>query len=164
MEQQGAYEARFYALAVCVLILDQASKWWVVANMRLGEVIALASFMNLRHAENRGAAFSFLADAGGWQRLFLSAVAGLICAWIVWALRRRPPAWEAGALSLVLGGALGNLADRILRGHVVDFLDFHWAVHHFPTFNIADIGIVAGVAMLLVYGVSSHANSTRPQS
>ena len=156
--------AKFYALAVCVLMLDQASKGWVVANMRLGEVMALASFMNLRHAENRGAAFSFLADAGGWQRLFLSAVAGLICAWIVWALRRRPPAWEAGALSLVLGGALGNLADRILRGHVVDFLDFHWAGHHFPTFNIADIGIVAGVAMLLVYGVSSHANTTRPQS
>lgn len=154
---------RSYVLAICVLFLDQASKWLVVTNMRVGEVIGLASFMNL-HAENRGAAFSFLADAGGWQRAFLSVVAGLICAWIVWSLRRGPPAWEADALSLVLGGALGNLADRILRGHVVDFLDFHWAGHHWPTFNIADIGIVAGVAVLLLYGISSHGSTSRSRS
>lgn len=155
---------RFYALAFCVLLLDHASKWLVVANMRVGEVIVLGGFMNLRHSENRGAAFSFLADAGGWQRLFLSGVAVLICAWIAWALRQRPPAREAAALSLVLGGALGNLADRILRGHVVDFLDFHWAGHHWPTFNIADIGIVVGVAVLLLHGFSSLATTSSSKS
>lgn len=155
---------QFYVLAICVLSLDQACKWLVAANMRIGEVIVLAGFMNLRHSENRGAAFSFLAGAGGWQRPFLSAIAVLICAWIVWALRQRPPGREAAALSLVLGGALGNLADRILRGHVVDFFDFHWAGHHWPTFNIADIGIVVGVAVLLLHGFSSHATTSSPKS
>lgn len=152
---------RFYALAVCILLLDQATKWLVVSYMRLGEVLPLTGFMSLRHAENRGAAFSFLADAAGWQRLFLSAVAALICAWIVWVLRRRPPALEAVALSLVLGGALGNLVDRVLRGHVVDFLDFHWAAHHWPTFNVADITIVGGVAVLLLRASGSHTSTRR---
>lgn len=150
---------RFYALAVWILLLDQATKWLVVSNMFVGEVIPLTRVMNLRHAENRGAAFSFLAEAGGWQRLFLSAVAGVICAWIVWALRRRPPIWEAVGLSMVLGGALGNLSDRMLRGHVVDFLDFHWGAHHWPTFNLADIGIVSGVAALLLYAIGSRGSA-----
>ena len=147
---------RFYALAISVGLLDQLSKWLVVTHMRLGEVIELAAFINLRHSENRGAAFSFLADASGWQRLFLSTVAAAISIWIVFVLRRGPPALEALALSLVLGGALGNLADRLFRGHVVDMLDFHWAGYHWPTFNVADIGIVLGVAILLLHSIRTR--------
>lgn len=147
---------RFYALAILFSLLDQFTKWLVVAHMRVGEVIELATFINLRHSENRGAAFSFLADASGWQRFFLIAVALAISIWIVLAICRRPPALEALALSLVLGGALGNLSDRLFRGHVVDMLDFHWASYHWPTFNVADIGIVLGVAILLIHSRRSR--------
>lgn len=147
---------KYYALALVTLFVDQFSKWLVATNLRVGDVIVVGAYFNLRHSENRGAAFSFLADAGGWQRFVLSGIALAICGWIAWALRRQPPALEALGLSLVLGGALGNVIDRIRLGHVVDFLDLHWAGHHWPTFNVADIGIVAGVAGLIVHGMTSR--------
>ena len=143
----------WYGLAIAAALLDQLSKLIVVRMMPYGEVIPLTGFFNLVHARNPGAAFSFLADAGGWQRYFLSGVALLISAWLVVMLWRRPPRHEAGALALILGGALGNLADRAHRGFVVDYLDFHWSGRHWPAFNLADVWITSGVALLLLGGL-----------
>ena len=153
---------RYYALAFFILFGDQLSKSLVATHLRVGEVIELGTYVNLRHSENRGAAFSFLADAGGWQRFVLSGIALMICGWIAWLLRRRLPTMEAVGLSLVLGGALGNLVDRVRLGHVVDFIDLHWAGHHWPTFNVADIGIVAGVAGLVVHGAAFGGRARGP--
>ena len=145
--------APWYALAIAAALLDQTSKLIVVRTMPYGEVIPFTGFFNLVHARNPGAAFSFLADAGGWQRPFLIGVTLLITAWLVVMLWRRLPRYEAISLSLVLGGALGNLVDRVNRGFVVDFLDFHWSGRHWPAFNLADVWIVSGVALLLLVGL-----------
>lgn len=143
----------WYGLALATAALDQVSKLIVVRTLPYGEVIPLTGFFNLVHARNPGAAFSFLADAGGWQKYFLIGVAVLISAWLVTMLWRRPPAREAVPLALILGGALGNVADRINRGFVVDYLDFHWSGWHWPAFNLADVWITSGVALLLVAGL-----------
>lgn len=140
---------RWYLLACTAALLDQAGKMAVVRYMAFGDSIAITEFFNLVHARNTGAAFSFLADAGGWQRYFLTAMALAISAWIVFMLRRRPPAAEAMGLALVLGGALGNVVDRVTRGFVVDYLDFHWNGAHWPAFNLADTFITTGVGLLL---------------
>lgn len=148
-DSRGAW----YGLAIAAALLDQLSKLLVVRTMPYGEVIPLTGFFNLVHARNPGAAFSFLADAGGWQRYFLIVVTVLISAWLVVMLWRRPPRHEALSLALILGGALGNLADRVNRGFVVDYLDFHWGTRHWPAFNLADVWITSGVALLLLAGV-----------
>lgn len=147
---RAANRAVWYGLAVAAALLDQLSKLIVVRMMPYGEVIPFTGFFNLVHARNPGAAFSFLADAGGWQRYFLIGVALLISAWLVVMLWRGPPRHEAVSLALILGGALGNLADRANRGFVVDYLDFHWSGRHWPAFNLADVWITSGVVMLLL--------------
>lgn len=138
-------------IALIVLILDLASKFWVESVLRFGEVIPVTSFFNLVLTYNPGAAFSFLSDQPGWQRWFLSgiaAIASLVIAYMLYKYRHeRLFCWS---LSLVLGGALGNLYDRITLGHVVDFLDFYIGNYHWPAFNIADSAICIG-AVLLVY-------------
>ena len=141
---------RWYSIAFAAMLLDQTSKLAVEFFMPLGASIPITGFFNFVHVRNPGAAFSFLAQAGGWQRYFLTIVALAISAWIVWMLRRRLPAIEAAGLSLVLGGALGNVLDRIGRAHVVDYLDFHWQETHWPAFNFADVCITTGVALLLL--------------
>ena len=105
-------------------------------------------------AHNYGAAFSFLSDAGGWQRYGFSILAAGVSAVIaVWLARQPTDRWfESLALALILGGALGNLYDRVTLGYVVDFLDFHWSGHHFPAFNVADSGISVGAVMLIIDG------------
>ena len=142
---------KWLALSVLVIVLDQWSKHAVEAVFSYGEFREVFPFFNLRLAYNTGAAFSFLADAGGWQRWFFVAVGVLATILILgWLLSLRGNRVLACGLSLVLGGALGNLYDRVVYGHVVDFLDFHWAGSHFPAFNIADSAITAGAVLLIV--------------
>lgn len=138
-----------YALALAVLLADAVTKYAVHTFTPLGWSLPVAPFFNLVHARNPGAAFSFLADAGGWQRLFFIAVALAASVWLAALLRKPLPRLEQLGYSLLLGGALGNGLDRAVRGYVVDFLDFYAGRWHWPAFNIADIGIVCGVVLML---------------
>lgn len=153
---------KWYLIAITAAAFDQTTKLAVLHLMPLGDSIPITGFFNFVHARNTGAAFSFLANAGGWQRYFLAATALAISAWIAVMLRRRLPTAEARAFALILGGALGNVADRIAKGHVVDFLDFHWNGMHWPAFNFADVCITAGVT-LLITGVGRSSSNTEQQ-
>lgn len=151
-ENQATGMLKWLWLSAVVFVLDQLTKWLAVETFRLGERMEIFPFFNLTMAHNYGAAFSFLADHGGWQRWFFTAIAaGVSAALIIW-LKKLPKTdwWIAVALALILGGALGNLYDRVLLGYVVDFLDFHWQGSHFPAFNIADSGITVGAAMMII--------------
>ncbi|MDP6197618.1 MAG: signal peptidase II [Porticoccaceae bacterium] len=141
----------WFALAASVLLLDQYSKLWIVERFSYGDIESLSGFFNLVRVHNYGAAFSFLSDAGGWQRWAFSLLAAVISIVLVVWIARLPTQskMEGLALALILGGALGNLYDRLTLGYVVDFLDFHWSGMHFPAFNIADAGISVGAAVLI---------------
>lgn len=139
-------------IAAIVVLFDQLSKITITKTFQLGEEKVITSFFNLVLAYNKGAAFSFLQNSGGWQRYFFTAIALGAAAWIIVLLKKhgsqRMFSW---ALSLILGGAIGNVIDRILYGHVVDFLDFHWSgFGHFPAFNIADSAICIGAALFIL--------------
>ena len=138
-------------LSVLVLVLDQASKLVVAAQMDLYQSIPITPFFSLTHVHNTGAAFSFLSQAGGWQRWFFAALAMAVS--IVLGLwLKRLKAYEtllAVALALILGGAVGNLIDRLAYGYVIDFLDFYYRDWHWPAFNVADSAICIGVALML---------------
>lgn len=137
-------------LALVVLVLDFVTKRWVESELFHGEQIPVTSFFNLVLTYNAGAAFSFLSDAAGWQRWFFSAIAGGASVLIIYLLRKHETdKLFCIALSLILGGAAGNLWDRITLGHVVDFLDFYIGNYHWPAFNVADSAIFVG-AMLLI--------------
>jgi signal peptidase II len=137
--------------STAVIALDLLTKQWVVHAFSYGDSLPLTSFFNLVRAHNSGAAFSFLAGAGGWQRLFFISVASIASAVIIYLLRKhhRETLFSL-ALSLVLGGALGNLIDRIRWGYVVDFLDFFYGTYHWPAFNVADMAITGGVMLLIL--------------
>ena len=155
----------WYLLALVVIILDQITKAWAVADLQLYQRVEVTSFLNLTLAYNPGAAFSFLADAGGWQRWFFTALsAGVSVALVIWLSKlTRAERLLAIALGLVLGGAVGNLYDRIVLGQVVDFLDFHWQGSHFPAFNIADSAISIGAVLLVwetLFGSGRHKEGT----
>ncbi|SOD40394.1 signal peptidase II [Nitrosovibrio sp. Nv4] len=138
-------------VALVVLVLDLVSKRWVEAELFNGEQIPLTNFFNLVLAYNAGAAFSFLSDASGWQRWFFSLIAAGASVLIVYLLRKHAAdRLFCIALSLILGGALGNLWDRITMGHVVDFLDFHAGGYHWPAFNVADSAIFLGAMLMVV--------------
>jgi signal peptidase II len=146
------------ALAVLLALADQASKSAVSSGLHLGEVREMTSFFNLVLAHNRGAAFSFLSDAGGWQRLLFIAIAALATAVIVaMLLRHSGEGLFCAGLALILGGALGNLWDRIALGYVVDFLDFHAFGWHFWAFNLADSAITVGAGLLILDSLRSAA-------
>ncbi len=137
--------------ALVVLVLDQITKLLIINTYQWGESTAYTGFFNLVRAHNHGAAFSFLAGAGGWQRWFFTALGVGAAVFIVWMLRSHPgQKLFAFALSSILGGALGNVLDRVMYGYVIDYLDFHWANWHFPAFNVADCGITLG-AMALIF-------------
>lgn len=138
------------ALGAVVIVLDQLTKQWVSQSLAFGEMIAVMPSFNLVLAHNAGAAFSFLAGAGGWQRGFFIGIAVVAATVIVLLLRRhhREKLFSL-ALALILGGALGNLIDRILLGHVVDFLDFYVQGYHWPAFNVADMAITGGAGLLI---------------
>lgn len=142
---------RWLAVSALVIVSDQLSKLWIIGHFAFGERLAILSVFDLILVYNTGAAFSFLHDAGGMQRWFFSFVAIAASVWMGWLLRRHATeTLFALALSLILGGALGNLIDRLAYGHVVDFLLFHWNEHHFPAFNIADSAITVGAALLIL--------------
>ena len=139
-------------LSALVVLLDQVTKLLAELYLEPYPPLELLPFFDLRLAYNTGAAFSFLADAGGWQRLFFIVLTTVVLVVLLRWLWRLPATQKVVAigLSLVIGGAIGNLIDRIATGAVVDFLDFHYAGWHWPAFNIADSAIVVGVALLLV--------------
>jgi len=142
--------SRWLLVRFGVIVLDRLTKLWVAAVFQLGDKLAVAPSFNLVLAYNTGAAFSLLADAGGWQRLFFSAVAVVASAVIVHLLRRHPgqPLFSL-ALSLILGGALGNLIDRVAYGHVIDFIQVYCRDWYWPAFNVADSAITVGAVLLV---------------
>jgi signal peptidase II len=138
-------------LAATVLVIDQLTKYAIEHAFEYGDVRPILPFFNLVLTYNKGAAFSFLANAGGWQHLFLTGVGLVASVFIVWLLARHgAQKLFALALALILGGAIGNVVDRLAYGHVIDFLDFHWGGWHFPAFNVADSAIVTGAALLVL--------------
>jgi signal peptidase II len=152
--------ARWLALATFVVLLDQASKAWVLGSFRLMESQSVTSFFNLVLVYNSGAAFSFLAGAGGWQKWFFVVLALGISAWLLTMLRHH--AQERllpTSLSLILGGAIGNVIDRLRFDAVADFLQFHYAGWYFPAFNLADSAITLGVALMLLHQFRYGADS-----
>ncbi len=141
---------KWLGLALAVIVADHLTKWWVSANLDYQEFIPVLPFFSLVRVHNTGAAFSFLADAGGWQRWFFIAV-GIVATVIIVRLLKRhaTEARLAFSLALVLGGALGNVIDRVVLGHVVDFLYFHYKSFAWPAFNVADSAITVGAALLI---------------
>ena len=138
-------------IAALIVVLDQFTKVLVLGSFRYGEGVPLTSFFNLVRVHNLGAAFSFLSDAGGWQRWFFTGL-GIVAALVmVWMLRSHAgQRLFCSAISFILGGAIGNVIDRLLHGYVVDFLGFHWAGWHFPAFNVADCAITVGAGLLIL--------------
>jgi len=143
--------APWLGIAVAVVVIDQLTKAMIVAAMQLGEARMVTPFFDIVRAHNRGAAFSFLNDASGWQRWFFVGLGVAAAGFIVWMLRRHGGQRMFGwALALILGGALGNVIDRLVHGHVIDFLQVHWRSHYFPSFNAADSAITIGAALLIL--------------
>ena len=146
------------AWAVVLLVADQITKTLILDNYRLGDSTVITSFFNIVRAHNTGAAFSFLADAGGWQRWLFTGIGAVATVFIVWQLRAHPgQKLFCFSLASILGGAVGNVVDRLMHGYVVDFLDFHWdflsgIFHggHFPAFNLADMAISVGAVCLIL--------------
>ncbi|MGI1678810.1 MAG: signal peptidase II [Cellvibrionaceae bacterium] len=145
----------WFAIAIVVIVIDQVTKVWAESVLIDGNVIVVTSFFKFQLAYNTGAAFSFLGDAGGWQRWLFAVIAFVVSIGIaIWIKKLATSAktdryWELLALSLILGGAIGNLYDRVLLGHVIDFIVWHYEQHYWPTFNIADSAICAGAALLV---------------
>lgn len=140
----------FLGFSALIALADQLIKWLVQQSMAYGQSVEITPFFNWVHVWNKGAAFSLFADGGGWQRYFFIAIAVVVSAVLVKLIRDSHKRTEALAYSMVLGGAFGNVIDRVFRGYVVDYLDFHWQSRHWPAFNLADVFIVLGVAMILV--------------
>ena len=146
------------ALALLLTLLDQLTKVLILGAFEHGQATPMTSFFNLVRVHNSGAAFSFLADASGWQRWFFTAIGVAATIFIVWMLRSHPgQKLFAFALSCILGGAVGNVIDRLIHGYVVDWLDFHFDFlsplfrgGHFPSFNIADVAITIGAIALIL--------------
>jgi signal peptidase II len=140
-------------VALAVIVADQITKWAIVEWVALYDRIPLNSFINLTHQKNLGAAFSFLANAGGWQRWFFivlaTVVSAVIAVWI-WRIRKEGQAMLSAGLALVLGGAVGNLIDRVRFGHVTDFIQVWFGNWAFPSFNVADAGISVGATLLII--------------
>ena len=138
-------------LALLLLIADQLTKALILGAYKLGDATYVTSFFNVVRVHNSGAAFSFLANAGGWQRWFFTGIGVVAAVFIVWMLKS-----HAGqklfsfALACILGGAIGNVIDRTMHGYVVDFVDFHYSGWHFPAFNVADSAISIGAVCLIL--------------
>jgi signal peptidase II len=141
---------RWLWLSMAVIVLDQLTKHAIVASFRPGEQLALTPFFNLVLAYNSGAAFSFLAEAPGWQRWLFMGVALIACGFMLWLLKRGGSPLFCAGLALIVGGALGNLYDRVAIGRVVDFLLFHYHGWSYPAFNVADSAITVGAAALII--------------
>ena len=138
-------------LSLIILLADQFTKVLIVGNYALGDSTYVTNFFNVVRAHNTGAAFSFLAGAGGWQRWFFTGIGVVAAIFMVWMLKSHPgQKLFSFAIALILGGAIGNVIDRLWHGYVVDFLDFHWKTMHFPAFNVADAAISVGAVCLIL--------------
>ncbi len=141
---------RIAVLAVTLLLIDQVSKQWIVNHYQLFQAFEVTSFFNIVRVHNPGAAFSFLADAGGWQKYFFTALAFAVSAYLLFLMWQSPNDRRlCTALGLIVSGAMGNVIDRIRFGYVVDFLDIHVAAMHWPAFNVADSCICMGAVLLV---------------
>ena len=143
-------------LSAVVLVLDQLSKLWVLRSLPEFQAIpVIDGFWNWYRTYNTGAAFSFLSDAGGWQQFLFTGLAAMICSLLGWWLWRTPRGdWRTALpFSLVIGGAIGNVIDRLQHGHVIDFIQWHWRGHYWPAFNIADAAIVGGAIGIVLFGL-----------
>ena len=145
-------------LSLLVIVLDQVAKIWASHSLNFNQPLAVFPYLNLTLLYNTGAAFSLLAQAGGWQRWFLTLLALLVSIFITtWLMRlQRQQKWLAVALALILGGALGNVIDRMLYGYVIDFIDVYYQHWHWPAFNIADSAISVGALMLVIDAFKSQ--------
>jgi signal peptidase II len=151
--KSNAHYMIWMVVAALIVIADQLTKWAIIEWVPLYDKIPVNSFINITHQKNPGAAWSFLANAGGWQRWFFvvlsTGVSALIVVWL-WRIRNTGQLLLSGGLALVLGGAVGNLIDRILLGHVTDFIQVMFGSWAFPSFNVADAGISVGAALLII--------------
>ena len=150
-KRSGGALLPWLGIAAVVIVLDQIAKKLILGHFELGDSRTVTSFFNIVRAHNTGAAFSFLAGATGWQRWFFVALGGLAAVFIVWMLKRhggqRLFSW---ALALILGGAVGNVIDRLLHGYVIDFIQLHHRGWYFPSFNVADSAITIGAGLLIL--------------
>lgn len=144
------------SVAILIIAADQASKWAIIEWVPLYDKVPINSFLNITHQQNTGAAFSFLADQGGWQRWFFvilgTAISIALVVWL-WRIRATGPLLLAAGLSLVLGGAVGNLIDRAALGYVTDFIQVWFGNWAFPSFNVADSAITVGAVLLIIDAV-----------
>jgi signal peptidase II len=145
---------KWLVIAAVIVVLDQITKYFILQKFLLHETLYVSPFFNIVHVRNTGAAFSMFADAGGWQRAFFIGVAIVASVWVVWLLRCHPEQkWFCLALALILGGAVGNLIDRVWLGSVVDFVQVHYAGWYFPAFNVADSAITVGAGLMIWDGL-----------
>jgi len=141
---------KYFLITSLVLLSDQFTKVLIIKNILDDQFIRVNSYFDLVHFKNQGAAFGFLSDAGGWQRYFLSIVASIVSIVLIFMIKKhKDEFYTALGLSLILGGALGNLYDRLFLGYVTDFLYFHFQDYYWPAFNISDTAIIIGVGILI---------------
>lgn len=142
--------ALWLGIALLIILLDQFTKTLILGHFQLGDSRYVTSFFNVVRVHNTGAAFSFLAGASGWQRWFFVGLGTVATIFIIWMLRRHgQQTLFATALTLIMGGAIGNVVDRLLHGYVVDFIQLHWAGWYYPSFNVADSAITVGAVLLI---------------
>lgn len=153
---------RWWVIPLIVIVIDHAIKGLIQLQLPYGASIALTEFFNLVHVWNTGAAFGFLATEPGWQRYFFIALAAAVSVTLAWMLRKPLPRGQALAFSLIIGGALANAIDRLVRGYVVDFLDFHWRDWHWPAFNAADIALTLGASLIIAGAIFDDRASRAP--
>lgn len=156
---------RWLWLTLLCLVLDQVTKHWVAGSFDLYESISVLPIFNITYVHNPGAAFSFLADQGGWQRWFFTAIAAIASVvFIIWLAKTpKSQALLGAAFALMLSGAMGNLIDRALFGYVIDFIDFHWSGNHFPAFNVADSMIFIGAALMILDSFTAENSAEKPK-
>ncbi|MEP6908146.1 MAG: signal peptidase II [Pseudoxanthomonas sp.] len=164
MDKPARNALSWLALSVVVIVLDQWSKSWVLASLpEYTAVPVIDGFWNWYRTYNTGAAFSFLSDAGGWQIWFFTllaiAISGLLGFWL--SRTQRGDWQQAAPYALVIGGALGNVIDRLIHGHVIDFIQWHWRDNYWPSFNIADSAIVAGAVGIALFGLFDAKNKAK---
>ncbi|WP_300499573.1 signal peptidase II [Marinobacter sp.] len=161
----GKYLSPYALLSISGLIAasDQVVKWLVQQSMAYGESVSVTPFFNWVHVWNTGAAFSLFANGGGWQRYFLIGIAVVVSILLIKLVLENRHKGEAIAYSLILGGAMGNLVDRIFRGYVVDSFDVYWRSWHWPAFNLADIAIVLGALLLVSVSFSREKTNTNAE-
>jgi len=151
---------RWLLLATLIVIIDQVTKYFVMQHFVVNETWFVNTYFNLVRVHNTGAAFSFLADSGGLQRIFYISITLIAVGWILWLMHHYPKQLLfCFALGMVLGGAIGNLIDRIIFASVVDFIQVHYEAYFFPAFNMADSAITGGAGLLIWDGFKSKSNT-----